>query len=258
MFHLGVLAPEVEQLPRDVETLTRVVQGVIVHAEWLANYGLDASAVPTISRTTLPICQRLVQVKSDGRPLDEARAPAMRSIGTCRDFALSLCALLRATGTPARVRCGFAAYFGAGWEHHWLCEYWDQVSNQWALADAQLDPVMRSILGVPFEAHDVPRNAFLMAGEAWRKCRSAAGDSEQFGHGATKGLWFIGVNVVRDNLSLSDQVTSNWDTWREAPEAARLMTEAVMRQIDQIAEDAEGSIVDLLPFWRLSGSDRQI
>nr|WP_246715041.1 hypothetical protein [Rhizobium sp. BK196] len=33
-----------------------------------------------------------------------------------------LCAFLRNKGIPARVRCGFASYFSAEWEHHWLCE----------------------------------------------------------------------------------------------------------------------------------------
>ncbi|MFJ3223836.1 hypothetical protein ACIPJS_10740 [Streptomyces sp. NPDC086783] len=34
------------------------------------------------------------------------------------------CSLLRATGTPARARCGFADHFTAGWyEDHWVTEY---------------------------------------------------------------------------------------------------------------------------------------
>jgi hypothetical protein len=43
-----------------------------------------------------------------------------KAVGQRRDFALMMCAFLRAKGTAARVRCGFASYFGEGWEDHWV------------------------------------------------------------------------------------------------------------------------------------------
>jgi hypothetical protein len=98
------LAAMIEGLPGDVPALARVVQGLVIHGDWLDRYGANRSAFGTISRTTLPIRQRLAAlIERDSRDLDECRVPAQRSVGTCRDFALMLCAFLRAKGTPARV-----------------------------------------------------------------------------------------------------------------------------------------------------------
>jgi hypothetical protein len=129
-------------LPSDVTCLNRVVQGLLVHGDQLERYGDDPGAFGTGSRTTLPIRQRLAALlERDARSLDEGRVPTQREIGTCRDFALMLCALLRASGTAARVRCGFASYFEEAWEDHWVCEYWNRNEDRWCLSDAQLDDV---------------------------------------------------------------------------------------------------------------------
>jgi transglutaminase-like putative cysteine protease len=44
----------------------------------------------------------------DPAPLSIERPAERRMVGFCYHFALLHCALLRATGTPARIRCGFA------------------------------------------------------------------------------------------------------------------------------------------------------
>src|SRR5690606_26618369 len=112
------------------------------------------------------------------------------SVGTCRDFALMLCAMLRHRGVPARVRCGFADYFSSnGREDHWICEYRPAGEGRWALADPQLDVPHRAHLGIDFDTADMPRARFMTAPEAWRACRAGAG-AEGFGHGEARGWWF--------------------------------------------------------------------
>ena len=168
-------------------------------ASFSGSTGEGPGAFGPVSRTTLPVQQRLTALlERDGRKLDEIRMPTQREIGICRDFALMVCALLRATGTAARLRCGFASYLGGAWEDHWVCEYWNSREDRWCLSDAQLDEVTKAACGVTFDASNVPRNAFLAAGEAWLRCRADHDKPERFGHGDTKGLWFIKVNVVRD------------------------------------------------------------
>jgi hypothetical protein len=44
----------------------------------------------------------------------------------------------------------------------------------------------------------VPRTAFVTGIEAWKRCRTAAIDPAQLGHGATTGLFFACVNLARD------------------------------------------------------------
>jgi Transglutaminase-like superfamily len=243
----------VERLPSDVAALNRVVQGLLVHSDWLASYTDDLSAFGPVSRTTLPVKQRLaIVLERDGRDLDEVRLPTQREVGTCRDFALMMCAFLRAKGTASRLRCGFASYFGEAWEDHWICEYWSTREGRWCLSDAQLDEVTKAACGVTFDTSDVPRGAFLTAAEAWLRCRAGRDDPERFGHGDTKGLWFMKVNVVRDACAVNNQETSPWDGWREAPLELRRVSQGEIPALDRLARHPEGA-VDLVPAWLSAG-----
>lgn len=245
----AALSPSVERLPSDVMALNRVVQGLLVHSEWLGSYADDLSAFGRVSRVTLPVKQRLAAVlERDGRGLDAVRVPTQREVGTCRDFALMMCAFLRAKGTAARLRCGFASYFGAGWEDHWVCEYWSSREARWCLSDAQLDDVIKAACGVTFDTSDVPRDAFLTAGEAWLRCRTGRDDPERFGNGDTRGLWYMKVNVVRDALAVNNRETSAWDRWREAPVALRRVSQGELAALDGLAGNPDG-VIDLVPDW---------
>ncbi|HEX3990731.1 MAG TPA: transglutaminase domain-containing protein, partial [Acetobacteraceae bacterium] len=233
------------RLPTDVAGLNRVVQGLLVHCELLDKYSDDPGAFGPVSRATLPVQQRLAALlEMDGRPLDEVRPPTLRGVGTCRDFALMVCAFLRATGTAARVRCGFAAYFADAWEDHWVCEYWNAAEARWCLSDAQLDDVQRKVFRIVFNTADVPRDVFLTAGEAWLRCRARHDQPERFGQGPTRGIWFLKVNVVRDALAVNNRETSPWDRWREAPPALRVVFDDEIATLDSLARNP-GQAVDL-------------
>jgi hypothetical protein len=96
----------------------------------------------------------------DGDPL------RISASGTCRDFALLLCSPLYSHDIAAQVRCGFANYLGSPWEDHWVCEYWDEPVRTWLLSDAQMDSLVAVKCGIEFDPTDVPRHAFMTAGEA--------------------------------------------------------------------------------------------
>lgn len=243
--HAGALAA----LPRDVAALNAIIQGVLVHSDWVREYGLDPASLGAAPRRTLPVAGRLDDVLArDPRPLAEARPADRRSFGTCRDFALLLCAALRCQGVPARVRCGFAAYFSAGWEDHWVCEYRDETGT-WRLGDAQIDPMLRQRNRIGFDPADMPRRAFRSAGEAWRDCREAGADPAAFGHGDATGLWFVKVNVLRDHLVLNGRETSGWDRWREAPPAKRRVPDHELALLDDLAARPAQPTVELAPDW---------
>ena len=173
-------------------------------------------------------------------PLTTTRHPTQRSVGTCRDYALLLCAMLRQQGVPARVRCGFAKYFHPpSYEDHWVCEYWRADQKRWATADSQLDAEHRAHLGIAFDPADLPAEQFLCAWQAWRMTRDGHADPSIFGHGETTGTWFIQVNLARDLLSLHKREVSPWDRWREASAAHRDLDSEAITLSDQIAELAE-------------------
>jgi len=148
--------------------------------------------------------------------------------------------MLRQRSIPARVRCGFATYFTARpYEDHWICEYWLSTKTRWVHADAQLDRLHRDHLGIRFDCADLPRGAFLTAGQAWKLARTGLAAPDEFGNSDAKGLWFLRVNVHRDLLALTNQHTSAWDTWRNSTELSKVLSAGDAALVDHLAHEIE-------------------
>jgi Transglutaminase-like superfamily len=244
------LASLIAELPSSVEALNRVVQGLLIHLDWLGAYSVSGDQLRSDARTTLPVADRLRDIlAADPRPLSESRAPRRRFAGTCRDFALMTTSFLRCKGVPARLRCGFASYLGPGFEDHWVCEFWHRPSHAWRLSDAQIDEVMRSRLDIEFDPANVPRTSFLTAGEAWLAYRRGRSDPSRFGHGEATGVWFLRLNVLRDHFALNGAETSDWDDWRAAPSARRILSGADMDLADGLATEPEAEMTEVRPDW---------
>ncbi|MFI6071766.1 hypothetical protein ACIA5C_09275 [Actinoplanes sp. NPDC051343] len=74
--------------------------------------------------------------------------------------------------TTATTRCGFARYFVPGLHgDHWVCENWSASTMRWVPPDSQLGPELCRDLGVTFDPAAVPRDQFVVAGDAWKRCR---------------------------------------------------------------------------------------
>jgi hypothetical protein len=90
-------------LPPDIGTLNGIIQGLLVHSDWLTAYGLDGADYLTVSRDTLPVAGRLAVILAlDAQDLRTPRPLGKRAVGTCRDFALMMCSFLRSQGVPSR------------------------------------------------------------------------------------------------------------------------------------------------------------
>src|SRR5215469_14565855 len=140
----GISAAAIKSLPRDVASLTQILQGVLIHrdiAPWL--YSLKLSPAEQDIANIRPVAAMLSEIqRRDARPLSDAREPAGRMPCVCWHFSTMFAAILREHGTPARARCGFGAYFNPGrYEDHWVGEYWNAAEKRWVLVDAQLDPI---------------------------------------------------------------------------------------------------------------------
>jgi hypothetical protein len=240
----------VAELPSGVGALNSIIQGLLVHSDWLTVYGLDNADYRTDSRNTLPVAERLADIfEKDAQHLQIPRPPGKRAVGTCRDFALMLCSFLRSKDIPSRVRCGFAAYFNNHWEDHWVCEYWDKRGQQWLLSDPQIDEVLKDRCRIEFDPKDVPRQSFVMAGQAWLDCRGAKSDPDHFGHGEVKGSWFIKINVLLDHYVLNGHETSAWDGWRATPSSKRVIDKGEVALLDDLAARPEQPLVQIMPDW---------
>jgi hypothetical protein len=202
-------------LPRDASALAETVQGLLIHQHIAPDYGVTLgrdqqgqSHVRAVEKILDDIVMR------DSRPLSAARAANERQVGVCRHFTLLHVAMLRTQGIPARARCGFGAYFEKGkYLDHWVTEYWNEGKQCWVLFDAQIDNRQRELFGIGFDTADVPRDQFMVAGDAWSLCRGGKTDPSAFGILDMHGLWFIAGNLVRDVAALNNREMLPWDVW---------------------------------------------
>jgi len=250
--HLALLAG----LPADAVALCKVVQGLLIHDYFGSRlYDSPPENHYFASRRTLPIARRLDAIAAfRNEAVFSPRPPFERMVGTCRDYALMICAILRQHAVPARVRCGFAGYFSPpSFEDHWICEYWKQENRRWAIADAQLDEAHREHLGIDFDIADVPSEQFVFPWQAWQRWRAGTCDPALFGSGSVRGEWFLQVNLARDLLSLCKHEVSAWDTWRDARAQDRRLDDRAIGWCDRIAALAEAAEGLVPPDWTDDG-----
>jgi len=202
-----------DDLPTDLGELCRLVQNNLIHVFWAERYGRPLSEDEKQTLNVRPINQKLaILQKADPRPLAAPRSLNQRQVGNCRDFTVMLTSILRHQGIPARARCGFGAYFlPHHFEDHWVCEYWNESLERWVLVDAQLDEFQCNALKVAFDPLNVPRDQFVVAGQAWQMCRQGQADPRQFGIFELHGWWFIWGNVVRELLAFNKVEILPWD-----------------------------------------------
>lgn len=229
----------VSDLGGDLRTLVTTIQGLLIHDFFGKTlYDDPPKAAAFASRETLPIADRLSQIviRENDPPLSELPT-SDRLVGTCRDFALMLCAFLRQNRVAARVRCGFANYVGGEhYEDHWLCEYWDEGERRWIKVDAQLDEAHRQHLNIDFDPYDVPDFRFIVAHRAWELIRTDAMEADWFGSGEHRGLWFVRINTARDLMALCKHEKSPWDDWRNMSEPERTIDEHSTAEGDWMAD----------------------
>lgn len=202
-------------LPKDPAALAGIVQGLLMHEHIAPAYGLKLGDAKHAEAHVRPVEEIVRQIVAhDPRPLTTARAPGERQVGVCRHFTLLHVAMLRRAGLRARARCGFGAYFDPGkFIDHWVSEYWNEDRKVWVLVDAQLDARQRELFKIAFDPLDVPHDQFLVAGDAWQRCRTGQADPGTFGILDMYGAWFIAGNVIRDVAALNDHVMLPWDVW---------------------------------------------
>jgi len=248
----GAFAPLLASLPDGIAAVAQASHGLLIHEHIAGAYGVTMTQENRVSVHIRPVAGLLEQIAArDSRPLSAGRAPADRLAGNCRHFTVLAVAALRAQGTPARARCGFGGYFGTGtFEDHWVCEYWNPATQRWTLADAQIDEVQGGLFGIDFDLMDVPRDKFLVAGQAWQRCRRGDADPAAFGLSFMKesGNWWIAANLIRDVAALANMEMLPWDVWGAMPAPDEAIDDERLALFDRLADltcDPDAAIADL-------------
>jgi hypothetical protein len=256
----GRYAPLLEELPGDVAGLAAVAHGLLIHEHIAGAYGVTLAEEDRASVHLRPVEAMLEQIVArDGRPLGVAREPAGRLASNCRGFTVLMVAMMRAHRIPARARCGFGGYFTEGrFEDHWVCEYWD--GGRWVLVDAQIDEPQRELFGIDFDVTDVPRDRFLVAGDAWAACRRGDADPSVFGLSQVNeaGDWWIASNLVRDAAALDNLELLPWDGWGAMPGPDDKIDEELAGLFDRLAALTLAPDVNLGALHALVRSDDRL
>ena len=248
--------PLLSDLPKGPGPLRSVVQGLVLHREWAAAYGVEAGAVRVDEqnlRSAAEVLERAFELSAE--PVTVAREPADRVVGICWHFAVLYAALLRAQGSAVRVRCGFAGYFDAAkWYDHWITERRD--GERWIRDDPQIDAAQAEALSLGFDPHDQPPGRFLTAGEAWRAARAGEVDAERFGIYDMWGMGLMAGNVIKDFACLNKVELLPWDSWGMIRDPYRSPPKAHFAVLDGIAELAAGD--DLAEIRGRFGRDKRV
>jgi transglutaminase-like putative cysteine protease len=185
-------------LPGDPDELGAVVRGLLVHNHAAKMRGLELPAERMAHMRTVgaeSILDNVIDL--DPAPLVRERPVERRMVGFCYHFALLHCALLRATGTPARIRCGFAGYFAPQrWIDHWVVEYWD--GSGWIRTDPQTG--RGSLTGDDF--HD--------GVTGWQRCRDGGSKPSEYGNGELWGWDELRGSLINDVAALNKVEVAGW------------------------------------------------
>jgi hypothetical protein len=222
----GDFADVLAAVSPDPAALSAVARNLIVH------YRASGEELPEATRGDVNLCWLDAILATDQRrhgeaPLTDAREPAQRVQGCCRDHSLFGVSVLRQHGHAARSRVGFAGYFTAGHHHdHVIVERWDSSSDdigRWVCFDPELagrtDPDAEDIRGALPDSLDIEvalGAPFETAAQVWRGYR--AGELEPSTYAIEPGSdiggpWFIHNYVLLEAAHRFGDEVLLWDSW---------------------------------------------
>jgi len=246
---LAAFASFAEAAPNDVGGVVRLVQGLLIHEGLTGVYDVELGRERAMEKQLHGAAAMLGRATAlDPRPLCEPRPPERRVVGVCRHFATLFVAIMRQKGVPARARCGFAGYFALG-KHldHWVGEYWNVSEGRWVLVDVQVDEAQRRHFKLELDTLDVPRDAFLVGGDAWRACRDGA-DPMSFGVAGTPmwGLVEVYGDLFQDLAALQKIELLPWGWYGLATDKAGMGETALIDTLASISSRADAAAMGQL------------
>lgn len=205
----------VQDLPRNIPSIVKVVQNCLIHQHWAKQYGIEVNENNIFEVNIREVENKLKRLNQKGiKNINETITLDNKLIGICRDFTVLLTSLCRELNIPARARCGFADYFEDGkYIDHWVCEVWDKNEQRWIMVDAQLDEYQTNTLEISFNPLDIKTPNFLTADQAWLMCRDNQIDPNTFGIFKWWGYDYLRCNLILDANSLVGMAMQPWDIW---------------------------------------------
>ena len=267
----GRFATLLDELPRDVGGVARVVQGLLMHpaAARLYSEPPEQDRNAWGYRTMEETIERILSL--DGAPLSEPRPPAKRLRGNCRNFAVLFVSMLRHRRIPARRRVGFARYLPGRHSYtHEIAQYWSASEQRWVLVDPQIDELTLAAQRSFFESIGEPTRAdydpldirleeqFVTGGAAWRLCRVGAADPEAFRSGPWMGLREIACAALQDLDGLNKVELLSTDSGHNPTKELTAEDVALLDRIAELTEQPDAHFTDLRELFASSAYGRRV
>ena len=203
-------------LPDDPAFLCEWIRGLMLH--FLDHENISEKRLAELNiRRVEDMFEQILHLNNEA--LTIPRMTENKLIGCCRDFSLLLCAVLRHKKIPARLRFGFTTFHLPNFHHDQvLLEYWHEDKQAWCFADVRMNEryIKKHQLDSQITSHDIPREWFFTAGQAWQLCRTGAKNPLQFGSGVERrysGWNFIRNKMIQDLAALNLVEVLPWDCW---------------------------------------------
>lgn len=241
---------ELDRVPSDIRSIAVTVQGLLIHGSFDPAYGIAISDSQQGTQLHTAIAMLRHANRLNSAPPIDARSRAQRVAGVCRHFATLAVAIMRHKGIPARARCGFANYFDPEKNtDHWVAEYWNSVDERWVLTDTQVDGLQRAMFEPSFDTLDVPRDRFLVAGDAWQLCRTGNADPLTFGVAGTENWGIVEVfgDIMQDLAALQKIELLPWGWYGLALDQPACEKEsALVDRLADVSSRADAASLDVL------------
>lgn len=207
-------------LPTDISSLVRIVQGLIIQYVVGEFYDVHFSTRQRREVYFRSVAQILNRIREmDPAPLTVSRDPKQRFVGHCRDTAVLLVSMLRHQGVPARVRSGYARYIpGPITQERWFAEYWEMDQNRWIVVDPSQDDILQERVKAEFKGYNPLDLSYFehvyLGGHVWQLCRREQAKPTEFGiNKRFKGWFYIRANLLHDLDALNKIEPAPWDFW---------------------------------------------
>lgn len=224
-------------IPKDVCFIKALLQDIILHF-WdgkMHDYSIPFKRVFDIeTRYVEKMLEKIIAL--DNSSLKNFRHLDRRIVGSCRDYAVLFCSILRYHGIPVRTRVAFSAYYFKEYNHdEVVLEYWNKDKNKWCVIDPRVtEPhIVKQKLTIDFDLFDVPPDKLIVAGNAWKIIRENPELAIKFCGGdvrKNRGMLYVRDRLIQDIAALNSVEMQLWDLW-----GLMLKTHSIEEDDDQLA-----------------------
>ena len=213
-------------LPDDMDTLVRIVQGLVLHEFTARRCMASRSASERRSESHIRAVPRMLnRIRNLTIGLCSTRARRRCAWSACAIISPCCCSRCFARSAFRHALAGDSGHGSIRRFSRTTCcaksgGTTSRGGSWWMRSSMRAGGGNRRSISTPRCAAD----RFIIAADAWLSCREGRSDPARFGifQGNQRGMWFIASNLLKDVAALAKHETLPWDVFGAMPSSARL------------------------------------